>query len=65
VAANVHPSGSRARFARIGLRIRLAVAIGGISALVSVISGLVVYQRVSVDRYDQARVGYKLARSLP
>jgi signal transduction histidine kinase len=33
----------------------MAVAIGGISAIVSVVSGLVVYQRVSVDRYDQAR----------
>jgi signal transduction histidine kinase len=41
--------------ARIGLRVRLALAIAGISALVAVVSGLVVYQSVSVDRYDQAR----------
>jgi signal transduction histidine kinase len=41
--------------ARVGLRVRLAVAIAGISALVAIVSGLVVYQRVSVDHYAQAR----------
>jgi hypothetical protein len=39
------------------MRVRLAVAIAGISALVSIVAGLVVYQRVSVDRYAQARTG--------
>ena len=57
MATNADGSGRGGRLARVSLRVRLAVAIAGISALVSIVSGLVVYQRVSVDRYAQARTG--------
>ena len=57
MATNADGSDRGGRLARVSLRVRLAVAIAGISALVSIVSGLVVYQRVSVDRYAQARTG--------
>ncbi|MEA2783695.1 MAG: hypothetical protein QOK29_5270, partial [Rhodospirillaceae bacterium] len=50
MARNADGFGLRGRVARIGLRVRLALAIAGISAFVAIASGLIVYQRVSVDR---------------